>query len=326
MSWAKGGDVVPGKWRRESAITRLGWLAVAALALCGCASASSSSSSSSSPAGGPGTSASPSTSSSDSPAASTSRVDGPIWQLKWQTDFAEPAPVGSFSDCNNYDRTPDAYCSGLPASLRSQWWAYPTGWPDSATEVHLPVGGYYDPGHTVSISGGLMHIRMFRANGSIHSAAVVPKAAIGLLYGKYVERFRVADPGSSAGYKGSHLLWPTSNQPKYEVDFPEGPWDSDFCVHVHAASEGSATKDFCPTGATWANWNTTAIEWWPNNLAFYLNGTEIYHITGKWVPDQRMSWIIQNETSLNGQVAPENSSAQLDISYVGVYTYAGEKT
>jgi len=57
-----------------------------------------------------------------------------------------------------------------------------------------------------------------------------------------------------------------------------------------------------------------------------LNGTEIYHITGKWVPDQRMSWIIQNETSLNGQVAPENSSAQLDISYVGVYTYAGEKS
>ena len=110
----------------------------------------------------------------------------PVWQLKWQTDFPEPAPVGSFSGCDNYDRTPAAFCSGLPAGVRSQWWAYPTGWPDSATEVHMPLGGYYDPAQTVSISGGQMHIRMFRANGPIHSAAVVPKAAIGLMYGKYV--------------------------------------------------------------------------------------------------------------------------------------------
>jgi hypothetical protein len=38
-----------------------------------------------------------------------------------------------------------------------------------------------------------------------------------------------------------------------------------------------------------------------------------------------MSWIIQNETALNGEAAPENSSAQLNISYVAVFTY-GEKS
>jgi hypothetical protein len=89
----------------------------------------------------------------------------PLWQLKWQTDFPQAAPLGSFSGCDNYDRTPAAFCSGLPASVRSQWWAYPTGWPDTATEGHMRLGGYYDPAHTVSISDGQMHIRLFRDTG-----------------------------------------------------------------------------------------------------------------------------------------------------------------
>ena len=303
--------MAPDKWRCESALGMLAGLAAAALALCACSSSAG------------GTAASPPVSASPSPLAV--QADGPTWRLRWQTDFPEPAPLGAFSDCNNYDRTPAAYCGGLPASLRSQWWAYPNGWPDTATEVHMPLGGYYDPAHTVWISGRQMHIRMFRTTGSIHSAVVVPKASIGLLYGKYVERFRVLDPGSSTGYKSSHLLWPTSDPINYEVDFPEGEWEAGFCIHVHAIAEGSATRNFCPAGATWATWNTTETEWWPGNVAFYLNGSEIYHVSGKWVPDERMSWIIQNETALNGEVAPENSSGQLDISYIAVYTYAGRR-
>jgi hypothetical protein len=62
------------------------------------------------------------------------------------------------------------------------------------------------------------------------------------------------------------------------------------------------------------------------DVAFYLNGRRIYHVTGKWVPDEQMSWIIQNETARNGEAASENSSAQLNISYVAVFTYAGEKS
>ena len=44
------------------------------------------------------------------------------------------------------------------------------------------------------------------------------------------------------------------------------------------------------------------------------------------MPDQPMSWIIQNESALNGELAPENSSGQLNISNVAVYTYAGKKS
>ena len=316
--------------RHRSAVRNLACLAAAGLALGGCGTLTSGAPSGG--AGGPASGghdarASPSASSTRPAAASVAAVGSPMWQLKWQTDFPESAPLGSFSGCDNYDRTPAAFCSGLPASLKSQWWAYPTGWPDTATEGHLRLGGYYDPARTISISDGQMHIRMFRGADPIHSATVVPKAGIGLMYGKYVERFRVSDPESSTGYKSSHLLWPTTEPLTYEVDYPEGDWDSGFCVHVHSVSEGNATKNVCPaTGATFATWTTTEVEWWPGNLAFYLNGTELYHLTGKWVPDQPMSWIIQNETALNGEIAPENSSAQLNISYVAVYTYAGKKS
>lgn len=280
-----------------------------------------------SPASRGGASPAPSASASkpapSAPASKPAPADGPIWQLKWQADFSQPAPLGSFSGCDNYDRTPEAYCSGLPANLQWQWWAYPYPWPDSATEVHLPVGGYYDPGQTVSISGGQMHIRMFRQTSSVHSAAVVPKASIGMLYGKFVETFKV-DPDGSPGYGSAHLLWPTSAPLDYEVDYPEGSWDAGYCIHVHSAFE-KGLRSFCPSGVTWTQWNTTEIDWTPTSLTFFLNGRQIFQVTGKnWVPDEPMSWIIQNQAAINGEQALPNSSAQLNISHVAVYSYEGE--
>ena len=263
---------------------------------------------------------------SRTPEATHSQPPGPspVWRLKWQTDFSQPAPLGSFSGCDNYDRTPAAYCSGLPAGLRSQWWAYPSMWPDTATERHKTLGGYYDPGHTVWISGGQMHIRLFRTTAWIHSAAVVPKASIGLLYGKYVERFMVS-PSSAPGYRGAHLLWPTNEPISYEVDYPENEWDLDlgFCVYVHSVRE-QKVAGHCPNAA-WTQWHTTEIDWSPGNLTFYLDGRVIYRLTGNWAPEERMSWIIQNESALFGPSAPENSAAQLNLSYVAVYSYAGEQ-
>lgn len=267
--------------------------------------------------------ASPSATTSGSPAA-TASAGSPVWNLKWQTNFSQPAPLGSFSGCHNFDRTPAAYCSGLPAGLRSQWWAYPEGWPDSATNVHRPVGGYYDPARTVWISGGQMHIRMFRTDSSVHSAAVVPKASIGLFYGKYVERFRV-DPDSDLGYGSAHLLWPAGTPVKYEIDFPEGDWDYNFCFHAHSIPEGKNSQDHCVGTEQWTQWNTTEIDWYPGNVTVYLNGRQFYHVTGNFVPAQPMSWIIQNQANLKAPWAAKNSHGQIDISYVAVYTYAGKR-
>ena len=248
------------------------------------------------------------------------------WKLKWQADFNEAAPLGSFSGCNgSYNLLPGATCTGLPADLQSQWWAYPTGWPDSSTNADKPVHGYYSPGTVVSISGGEMHVRMYRTTGFIHSAAVLPKAAIGMTYGKYVETFEVS-ADSDDGYRSSDLLWPTDNLPSVgdEIDFPEGEWDSQFCAHVHSLLEndGRDVANFCPD-VGYSDWNTTVLEWAPGSLKFYLNGTLIGSLTGKWAPTTPMSWILQNEGALYGPEAAVNSSAQMNISSVAVYSYQG---
>jgi beta-glucanase (GH16 family) len=122
------------------------------------------------------------------------------------------------------------------------------------------------------------------------------------------------------------LLWPTDNLPAVgdEVDFPEGEWDSTFCVHVHSLLEndGRAVANFCPD-IGWADWNTTEIDWSPGSLKFYLNGKLVGSLTGKWAPTTPMSWILQNEGALYGPEAAENSSAQINISSVAVYSYQG---
>jgi hypothetical protein len=246
-----------------------------------------------------------------------------LWKLKWQTTFSESAKLGSFSDCNHNDRTSQAYCSGLPEGLRSQWWAYPYPWPDTATENHKPLGGYYDPMDTVWIRDNQMHVRMFRTTAWIHSAALLPKAAIDMMYGKYVERFSVS-PDPPPGYKSAHMLWAASAPIGAEVDFPEGPWDSSICAYVHSIYE-TGQLSFC-THVKFTGWHTSEIEWMPGILKFYLDGKEIGTATGKWVPEQPMSWILQNESALGVEEATDYSSAQLNIASVAVYSYQGHRS
>src|SRR6266567_2261493 len=81
----------------------------------------------------------------------------PSFHLLWSsanttTGFAAvPVAVGGFSDCNHNPDTTTAVCLGLPVSLQKIWWAYPAGWPDTATGRGLPVHGYYQPQDTVWI-------------------------------------------------------------------------------------------------------------------------------------------------------------------------------
>ncbi|HTP17126.1 MAG TPA: hypothetical protein VMK13_14990 [Streptosporangiaceae bacterium] len=238
----------------------------------------------------------------------------PEFRLKWQTSFSQPASLGSFADCDNDIHTTRPYCSRLPASLRTQWWAYPDGWPDTATEEHYRVGGYYDPAATVWISGHQMHIRMWRGRtGSVHSAALVPRAAIAQEYGEFTEAFRVSSV--AAGYKSAHLLTPTGNL-NYEIDFPEDSWDRTICAFDHGPADGY--ESFCPD-ARWTSRHTTMIVWVPGHVSFYLDGKLIGR--SSLSPDGPMTWVIQNESALNGETAAPRSHAQMNISHVAVYAY-----
>lgn len=239
------------------------------------------------------------------------------WKLVYSTDFPVDAPLGSFSGCKPSTHT----CTGLPVALRSQWWAYPDGWPDTATRRHLAVGGYYSPSTTVSIAAGVMNIRMWRGTGSVHSAALLPKAAMGRTYGKYVETFRVLDP--VPGYKSAHMLWPVPpprDGSAREIDYPEAGWNgnADIRAVIHFASH----RLFFTTTPLDSTWRTSIIEWTPGGLWLYLDGKLVGSLTGR-VADVPMRWILQNETETDGTFPPVNSSSTMEIKYVAYYSWAG---
>ncbi|MFD0384675.1 hypothetical protein ACFQ2B_27855 [Streptomyces stramineus] len=195
----------------------------------------------------------------------------PQWRLRFSDHFTTAVPRGAFSDCDHHADTPRAYCGGLPRSVRAKWWAYPAGWPDTATQRGYPVGGYYDPASTLSVSGGQLHVRMWRGpTGSVHSAAVVPKALVNQRYGRYEERFRVSR--AAVGYKSAHLLWPVDDAacPGCEIDFPEQEWTT--TIHAFTHPKGSGRQDTFDTGARWTSWHTSLIDWSPGRVRYYLDG------------------------------------------------------
>jgi hypothetical protein len=239
------------------------------------------------------------------------------WRLVYVSHFPVAAPLGSFSGCNASTHT----CTGLPKVPRAHWWAYPVGWPDTATEMHERVGGYYSPSTAVWIAGGVMNIRLWRDTGSVHSAALLPKATMARTYGKYVETFRVLNP--ILGYKSAHMLHavrtPTDGS-AYEIDFPEAGWGLPFSAFVHYANH----RPWFPSGVKFdRRWHTSVIEWTPHRLSFYCDGRLLGSIDRN-VSDVPMRWIIQNETQMNGTAyPPEHSSSTMQIKYVAYYAWSG---
>ncbi|MGW3196324.1 glycoside hydrolase family 16 protein [Streptomyces sp. NPDC001118] len=237
--------------------------------------------------------------------------------------FNTPVAKGSFRDCDHNTDTSAAYCSGLPASVRSVWWAYPAGWPDTATQRGYPVGGYYDPASTLWISpspwgDGQLHIRMWRgASGPVHSATVVPKKAMGLKYGAYEERWRVSRV--ARGYKSAHLLWPVNNDGCSEIDFPELEWDTQVAGFMHPSDCG--TQVAVDTGRSWGQWHTSRIEWTHGDIKFFLD-SKLVGETRTSVPSVAMDWDIQNESALNGESAAPNSWGQMDVTDVKVWSWS----
>ncbi len=247
----------------------------------------------------PATAASPSANPAGRPPVLTASADPAQWRRVWSTNFGVAVPLGQF-----------------PGAVGSEWGAYPSPWPDTATQRGYAVHGYYDPATTTWISGGYLHLKMWRGTGSVHSATVYPKAASDVKYGRFIEVARVSKV--TRGYKSAHLLWPTGNTYN-EVDFPENEWTISPAAYVHSADYPNGSFE---TNASWSDWHTYEIHWQPGVLDFYIDGKLIGRTT-RGVPDVNMSWIIQNESALNGPEAPVNSYAQMDISYVEYDKYVG---
>lgn len=243
-------------------------------------------------------------------AAMSAKSAAPSFTKVWQSSF----PV----------TTKGAFTKN--AAYSKYWFAYPSSWQDTAMQRGYKVGGYYDPndGRVVKNakgSGNHLQIVMWRRTGNVHSYAVVPLRAKGRKYGKYVETWQVTRP--TTGYKSAHLLWPSSgnqNTTTFEVDYPENEWNTVPFAFVHSGANNS--QQSFDSGVKWTGRHTTVIEWWPGHLRFYMDG-KLIGSTTRGAPTIKMDWVLQNESALNGQSAPVNSSAQMNIYSVAYYKYNG---
>lgn len=250
----------------------------------------------------------------------------PGFHYLWSDSFNTPVRLGGFSGCDHNTDTTHAYCGGLSGSMRANWWAYPSTWPDTAKSGQLGayrVGGTYRPEDTVWVApspwgDGQMHIRMYRprSGGDNHVATVVPKRAMGLKYGRYIIRERVSHVGR--GFKSAQLLWPVSGGGCSEIDFPENSHDVPPSAFDHPANCGG--QDAFDTAVSWGAWHTYTTSWTPSSVTFAVDGKTIG--ASKHSPNVAMDWDIQNESSLDGEQAAPGTWDQIDITYVEVDTWS----
>lgn len=244
---------------------------------------------------------------------------GPFWQVLAQDFNGDRVPLGSFSDCDHRVDTSAAYCAGLSGMYRDDWWAYPTGWQDTANDRGRSVVGTYHPEDTVSVGpgehgDGVLRIRMWRPadGGPVHAAALVPRAVMQMTYGKYSARIKVTK--AAPGYKSAWLHYGGG----CEMDHPEGEWTDSIAAFHHPC--GGGEQGYFPSGASWTEWHTVSTEWTPGHVRFFVDGRRTGEDT-RGVPSAPLSWVLQNESALEGPGAAPGSSAELDVTWVAAYAY-----
>jgi hypothetical protein len=252
---------------------------------------------------------------------------GAFKQIFRDTFNGRTVAVGKFSDCDHNADTPSAFCSGLTGSDRTNWWAYPTGWEDTATSGNddnggRTLGGIYHPENTISIgqqsstnTDGVLRVRMYRplAGGPVHSSAPVPKKCMALRYGKFTERVIVRT--RTNGYKLAHLHYSPD-----EIDYPEagGNFATDtISAFTHKFTETNTTV--APNSA-WTSWHTYSQEITPGKVKIFYDGKLVRTISGDY--PRATAWVLQNESALGGGYAAKGSSVIIDTTGVTCYRYS----
>lgn len=247
------------------------------------------------------------------------------WKQTFVENFGGTVPKGAFNTCEKNADTIYARCAGLNktyAHYYDNWWAYPSGWPDTAKSgadgnTGAPFGGTYEPQDTIWVGNGVMTVRMYRPDkgGDNRVGTAVPIKCMNQKYGRYAERFKVTVKKDSKGkplpgFKSAHLFY----QGGYEIDFPENDYvGGTISAYMHPGGANFSTK------AQWIDtWHTSVIEWTAGSVKFYLDGKLVGTTTNK-VPQLEMSWILQNESSIMGPYAAPGTWAQIDTDWVTCY-------
>lgn len=237
----------------------------------------------------------------------------------YRESFNTPLSVGRFKTCaGDYDYR----CAGLKGThYYDTLGAYPSGWPDTATQRGYNQGGYYRPESTVSVvkqsnGDGQLRVKMTSDGATNKVAALVPRKCMNLRYGKFSERFIVRSTGK--GFKMAHLHFGPNEE---EIDYPEagGSFATDpVSVFLHTYTEYG--KDVAPN-ATWRGWHTYTQTIRPDGTRFYLDGALVAY-NSKQYP-VTTPWVLQNESALDGTEAPAGSSVTIDTTWIACSSYSG---
>lgn len=228
--------------------------------------------------------------------------DLPGWHQVFADNFAVPVPLGSF-----------------PRAVSSKWGGY-----DGAKDTS--GNGTYTPSQVVSVSGGLMNLRLHTDGGRALVAAPVPKLSGagrggGMVHGRYAVRFR-ADP--VPGYKTAWLLWPDSNNwPDGEIDFPEADLTTNnIRAFMHYMGDPQS-QDAYSTRVGYSGWHTAIIEWTAQAVTFTLDGKVIGQSTDTSViPTKPLHWVLQTETSLTNNPPSASAAGNVQIDWVAAWAQA----
>jgi hypothetical protein len=195
----------------------------------------------------------PSTTTSSNPAGSTSSGSGSAppattgtapagWQLLMSDDFS-----GTTLDT-------------------TKWFVYGPHWPGNG-------GNGIRDGSAVSVGGGVLTITAQMVDGTLVSGAVGSR--LNLTYGLIEFRVRT-DPDPSQATSGVVLMWPQSNN--WPIDGEDdiyetgtNPTRSYFSSFVHYGSTNQ--QYWIGQAADATQWHTMAMEWLPDSISFYRDGT-----------------------------------------------------
>ena len=118
-------------------------------------------------------------------------------------------------------------------------------------------------------------------------------------------------------YGAGWLLWPDSDiWAEGEIDFPEGGLDSTIHANQHCVGNPEEKCLAVDTGVEFSSgWHTTVIEWRPQGVVYYLDGTEI--ASSSESPAVRMHLVLQ--TATNGVLPDPAAEGHVLIDSVRIY-------
>jgi len=113
-------------------------------------------------------------------------------------------------------------------------------------------------------------------------------------YGTVEARVRVP---AGRGLWPAVWMLPLDRESRPEIDILEviGQDPGRMMMHFHPRDRDDDTpnKDYRLTGETLADgWHTVRLDWQPERLTWFLDGKEVWHLTGSQVPDEPMYLVI----------------------------------